>query len=484
MIRPCGTLTIKNNFVTSIKTKLFVLVPDGVSLRNFAYTNFYKLAEQRGIDLVFWHHTPFDLKNLEFKELKLKQPQLYWLSTILKNSKKRIELKQFIKRENDSIYYEYLFPLSYKGLKNAIRSVLTLLVTFIFNSEHGLKFIRTMLNRLEQRTTYYNQCKETLIEHNPDFIFCTSQRSVLAIAPMQAAKNLGIPTMSFVYSWDNLPKATLDVTADYYAVWSEHMKQELLHYYHFVSDNQIMVTGTPQFECHYDKALLMSKSAFYSMYNLEKDRTYLCFSGDDITTSPKDELYLRDVAEALKQLNKEGHNLGLIFRRCPVDFSERYNIVLETYSDLIVPINPKWIKKGGAWDTILPLQEDMSLLANLTEHTVGVINLGSSMIFDYIAHNKPCFFMNYNYLNQNNTYKHGVYVYDYIHFRSKPNNDVVIWLNHPDDISKNILKIMTNNHHVVNAAAKWFEIINQTPYEKASNRILDSILEILKKTKD
>ena len=61
---------------------------------------------------------------------------------------------------------------------------------------------------------------------------------------------------------------------------------------------------------------------------------------------------------------------------------------------------------------------------------------------------------------------------------------MVIWLNHPDDISKNILKIMTNNHHVVNAAAKWFEIINQTPYEKASNRILDSILEILKKTKD
>lgn len=470
--------------MTSVKPKIFVLIPDGVSLRNFAYTNFCKLAEGKGFDVVFWHHTPFNLKRLGFKELTLKAPKLHWFTTVLKNSKKRIEIKRFVKRENDSIYYEYLFPQSYKGLKNLLRNLLSNMITFIFNSERGLQFIRMAINRLEQRTKYYNSCKEALIQHQPDFVFCTSQRSVLAIAPMQAAKNLEIPTMSFVFSWDNLPKATLDVTADYYAVWSEHMKQELLYYYHFVSDNQIKVTGTPQFEFHYDKALLMSKSAFYSMYDLEKDRTYLCYSGDDVTTSPKDELYLRDVAEAIKQLNKDGHNLGLIFRRCPVDFSDRYDEFLEEYSGLIVPINPQWVKKGGAWDTILPLQEDMSLLTNLAEHTAGVINLGSSMVFDYVAHNKPSFYMNYNYLNQNNIYKQGVYVYDYVHFRSKPNNDVVAWLNHPSEIPEVIDETLKNNQRVVNAARQWFETINQTPPEKASNRILDCILEVLNKTKD
>jgi hypothetical protein len=470
--------------VTSVKYKIFVLIPDGVSLRNFAYTNFCKLAESKGFDVVFWHHTPFNLENLGFKELKLNAPKLHWLNTILKNSKKRIEINRFAKRENDTIFYEYLFPQSYKGMKNLVRNVLTDIVAFIFSSERGLRFIRLTINRLEQHTKYFKSCKKILIQYQPDFILCASQRSMLAIAPIQAANNLNIPTMSFVFSWDNLPKATLDVTANYYAVWSEHMKQELLHYYHFVSDKQVKVTGTPQFECHYNKELLISKSKFYEIHNLEKNRTYLCFSGDDVTTSPKDELYLRDVAEALKKLNKRGYHLGLIFRRCPVDFSERYEKVLDTYSDLIVSIDPKWEKMGGAWDTILPHKEDLPLLANLAEHTVAVINLGSSMVFDYVAHKKPSFYMNYNYLNPNNTLKKGVYVYDYVHFRSKPNKDVVTWLNHPNDIADVIHETLNNNQKIVDTASKWYEKINQKPPEKASVRILDQIIEILNKNKD
>jgi hypothetical protein len=35
------------------------------------------------------------------------------------------------------------------------------------------------------------------------------------------------------------------VETDYYFVWSSHMKQELLYYYPYINDDQIIITGTP-----------------------------------------------------------------------------------------------------------------------------------------------------------------------------------------------------------------------------------------------
>ena len=81
-------------------------------------------------------------------------------------------------------------------------------------------------------------------------MFCASQRSIAMVAPMEAAKELKILTVCAVFSWDNLPKATLVVEADHYLVWSEHMAQELANYYPFTSASQVHITGTPQFENH------------------------------------------------------------------------------------------------------------------------------------------------------------------------------------------------------------------------------------------
>jgi len=421
------------------------------------------------------------LDTLGFKQIQLKQPKLHWFTTILKDVRKRIEISRFIKRSKDKIYKNYLFPLKFTGVKTSIKSLIIKAITFCFDSESGLRFVRKNINFFETKTSYFSDCKSLLEIEQPDLVYCTSQRTALAIAPLLAAKQLEIPTICFVFSWDNLPKATLDVTSQYFHVWSQHMKQELLHYYPFVKDSQVKVTGTPQFEPHYSDQNVVSKADFYNKYQLDSNKTYLCFSGDDVTTSPKDQLYLKDVAKAIRELNYNGHQLGLIFRRCPVDFSNRYDSVISEYKDVIIPIEPIWKKKGGKWDTILPMPEDLKLLTNLANHTAAVINLGSSMVFDFVIHKKPCFYMNYNYLNASNFLEFGVYVYNYVHFRSKPNDNVVTWLNHPDEISKNILSTLSNNSSIVESANHWYTKINMHPPELASARILESIDNIITK---
>lgn len=461
--------------MTKEKLKIFILLADGVSLRNFAYTNFYKKGVDLGYDIVFWNNTVFNLEQLGFKQEIIKNQKLHWLTTILKNARIRIELKRFTKRYNDNIYQEYIFPLSYDSLKKVIKNSCINFLSFLFNSENGLRFIRNCIHKFERQTNYYRTCKDVLETHKPDLVYCTSQRSALAIAPIQAAQQLNIPTVGFIYSWDNLPKATLDVTTHFYHVWSNYMKDELLKYYPFISEGQVKVTGTPQFEPHYDNKKIIPKEQFYERYGLKANVTYLCYSGDDITTSPKDPLYLRDIAKAVRQLNAEGYKLGLIFRRCPVDISNRYDEIISQFKDVIIPIDPIWKSFGEIWNNMLPTFDDSVLLSSLAAHSAIVVNLGSSMVFDFAIHKKPCMYMNYNYINAKNIPEQGVYVYDFVHFRSKPSDEVVYWLNHPDNIDAQIKKALNDELGCAKEASSWFEIINKHPPNDISNRIFDDL---------
>src|SRR5690606_36081699 len=229
----------------------------------------------------------------------------------------------------------YKFPFNYKGVKNTFKSLYVQGLVGLFSSEKGVEKLRKKINQLERSTSKYKYCKAQLETHKPDLIFCTTQRATQSISALLAAKDLGIPTVAFVYSWDNVPKAMQVVETDYYCVWSDLMKQQILQYYPFVKPEQVFVTGTPQFEPHYNESLKQSKEAFFKAYNLDLNKRYICFSGDDETTSPLDQFYLEDLANAVRNLNSKGYHLGIIYRKCPVDFTHRYDAVVEKNNDII-----------------------------------------------------------------------------------------------------------------------------------------------------
>ncbi|MBB4803644.1 hypothetical protein HNP37_003719 [Flavobacterium nitrogenifigens] len=460
--------------------KIFILLPDGVGLRNFAFSNFYKLGIEKKFDITYWNNTPFDLKSLGFNEIKIKNAKSYPLTESYKNARKHIELNLNIKAENDSVYDGYRFPFSYKKLKIAVKSYLTRFFITIYNSEKGLKKVREKIVKNERKTAFFSQCLKALQDNKPDFVFCTNQRPLLAIAPILAAKELKIPTGTFIFSWDNLPKSTMVIETDYYFVWSEHMKSELLKYYSYVNQNQIFVVGTPQFESHFDSESILDKIQFFNEYDLDFNKKYICYSGDDFVTCPDDPQYLSDTADAIRKLNQENNNsLGIIFRRCPVDFSGRYNAVLQKNKDLITAIDPVWKNIGEDWDTILPTKEDVKLLSNTIFHSEMVVNLGSSMVFDAACFKKPCAYINYDVKNKIDADWSVSKIYKYVHFRSMPNKDAVVWLNSSDEIADQIKQILKQSDQIVENAQEWFKIINQHPAEDSSDRIWEAITEIL-----
>ncbi|GAB2778880.1 hypothetical protein GCM10010465_26900 [Actinomadura fibrosa] len=430
-----------------------------------------------GWEVVFWNQTPFDLKHLDYKEIKL-EGKVRPSTDILKKAKITAELDHFTKKLNDPIYQLYKFPDSKSGLKSRVKSGLVDFLVKTHTSEKGLQRLRKKMKVSERKGSFYANCKKLLEQENPDLILCTNQRPVNAIAPLTAAQDLGIPTASFIFSWDNLPKATMVVETDYYFVWSEHMQKEMITYYPKLRKEQIFVTGSPQFEPHFDKRLLKTREEFFNEYGLDITKEYICFSGDDITTSPNDPEYLNDIAEAVTKLNHEGHKLGVLFRRCPTDFSNRYGNVLRRHSKLIVPIKPKWEKLGGEWNTVLPTQEDVQLQINTIAHSRAVVNVGSSMVFDFSIFNKPCLYLNYivdqNQVKNWNPQK----VYSFVHFRSMPSINSVIWLNSKEEIPSKITEALTKGKDYAIWANSWFKIINTTPPNEASIRIWNKINEL------
>lgn len=457
--------------------KVFVFFPDGVGLRNFAFTDFKCIGEQMGFDITYWNNTVFSLKdNLGFNEVKIENHQIHPLTPLYTRARKRVELNVSEQKFNDPVYPTYKFPFNYKGLKNSLKSVYTKLLIAQYNSEKGVERIRAKINALERKNPKYAYCKAQLQEHQPDLVFCTTQRATQSISALLAAKDLGIPTAAFVYSWDNVPKAMQVVETDYYFVWSEHMKREVLQYYPFVKEDQVFVTGTPQFEPHFDDSLVKSRDTFFAENNLDVNKKYICFSGDDETTSPLDQYYLEDLAIAVRSLNNKGENLGIIYRKCPVDFTTRYDKVVKDYSDVIVKIDPIWKQVGKQWNQVLPAKEDFEMLVNVCYHSEMVTNVCSSTVFDFVAHNKPCIYYNYEQPQLKKGIRDIGQNYKYVHFRSMPTKEAAVFCETKSQLEAKVKAVLDGKLTNVPVGKEWFKIIaGETP-----NASSEKIWEVIK----
>ncbi len=455
--------------------KILLLLPDGVGLRNFAFSSFVNEGEKREFEITFWNATPFVLKELGYHEVRL-GGKINPNTDLLKRARKEIELNAFESKTSNPIFSKYRFAPKTKTFKQKIKN--TLVKWYTWKYKNNLTGLRTQLQQSERQSPYYKQCLATLKQEQPVLVFCTNQRPVNAIAPLKAAQDLGIPTATFIFSWDNLPKATMVVETDYYFVWSAHMKSELLQYYPYIQAHQIIVTGTPQFEMHFDTALKQSREAFCEAHQLDPGKKYLCFSGDDVTTSPHDPQYLNDVAETVRQLNKQQDSWRILFRRCPVDFSNRFEEILQTYETEIYPLPPLWKKMGTGWNTVLPTLEDNALLLNTVAHSELVINVGSSMVFDAVCHQTPCAYIAYN--PEERVLQKDIHsIYKYIHFQSMPAKPPIFWLRNEKELPTILATLDLNKKEIIEAAQTWFQTINQHPAQNASEQIWEGIDKII-----
>ena len=440
------------------KKRILLLFPDGVGIRNYLYSDVFKNTDA---ELILYHSfdqkTIEDIKNTTGIEKDVVIPK-YSESVKEKFLRELIclcRLKQnAVQLGNPTILTNW--NTNHKKLsKKVFYKVIELVSLFTKNYNTILK-LEQMHQKTIRNNSFYQKVTRQFQEIKPDIIFCSHQRAVQAGPIFEAASDLGIKTTTVVFSWDNLPKARMAVKADKYLVWSDYMKKELSFYYPEISEEDIWVTGTPQFEFYKDKGLIQTKEAFFSQYDLDHNKKIICFSGDDTKTSPDDPKYLNDIAEEITKANLD-KDFQILLRRCPVDLSNRFDIVIRKYPNLIKVADPLWeFNNDKDWTAVYPSLEDISLLVNTVYYSEFVVNVGSTMAFDFFMFDKPCVFINYDQQDQTDSDWSVKTIYEFQHFKSMPNKQAVFWLNNKEEI---VAIINSYPNFDLNPMQDWAEII-------------------------
>lgn len=439
--------------------KILLLFPDGVGIRNYLYSDVFKGMEE---ELVLFH--AFDTKTEQAVKYITAIQNMLSIPKYTESLKEKFlreliclaRLKYNAKLVNNSSILTN-WKSNHKGVFK------TLFYKFIEITSDGFSSYKRIL-KLEKRyqktirnSSFYNEVRETLVAIAPKKLFCSHQRGVQCAPIFAAAQDLGIETITVIYSWDNLPKARMALKADKYLVWSDYMLQELKLYYPEINSKQIFVTGTPQFECYQQTENIIPKEEFYNRYNLDIHKKIICYSGDDVLTCPDDPQYLADIADELIKNNLDA-DYQILLRRCPVDISRRFDAVISKYPDLIKQAPPFWnFESNSSWTTIYPLPEDVKLLVSTAYYSDIVVNLGSTMAFDFGMFKKHCIYINYDQEYKVNPDWSVKWIYKLQHFKSMPNTEAVLWWNSKKSLVS-LIESFKSDYDIENIQ-RWSKII-------------------------
>jgi hypothetical protein len=371
--------------------KLALLVPDGVGVRNFLLGSFLQQIDAKTkVDIfhaipdavldpirrehagnVCWHQLlPYRRNEAALiLQTALGYAHMYWADTMAMRRVRSTPARGTWKQKTLTHTTKILGRISGGPLRMRLLDRLHYAVA----------------DRLPQ-VDHYKRVFERI---QPSVLFCTNQRPSIVVPAILAARSLGIPTATFIFSWDNLTsKGRITAPFDHFFVWSIHMQEELLRYYPGISAEHVHVVGTPQFEPYADTNLLWSKEEFFRRIGADIDRPLLCYSCGDPGTCPEDQEHIRVLLELVRAGRIRG-NPQVIVRPVPVEDGRRYYKVRATFPELIFA-QPRWAHPVPEdWSRVIPTKEDIQFLANLTKHSDLNVNLGSTMTLDFGIRDKP-----------------------------------------------------------------------------------------------
>ena len=463
-----------------------LVLPDGIGIRNFMLSGFIEqLAFMSRVTI--WHAVPQVIvatftdclpESIDWQEL----PRHHEGTPAFLMRRAKMVAQLYSQNEPGT---ETLIVDLYKHKAKGLRGLRTQFSTTVGRIVSGTNQRVLLLDRLHglfvQWNNYYQQYVDFLRREQPDIVFCSHQRSERAVPAMLAARELDIPTATFIYSWDNLPKGRMAVHADHYLVWSEHMRAEMHQYYPDVADDRIHVVGTPQFEHYFNASLIEPRAQFLSGLGMDPARPVVCFSGDDLTTSPHDPDYLEDLALAMRQAPPE-RRPQVLFRRNPTDTSDRYKRVLEAYPE-IFDVAPRWQNLSqNDWSKVVPSREDLHLLVNTVAHSDVVVNVGSTMAVDFAILDKPAVYLAYNPRSRQPDEQWSIErVYRYPHFNPMPAFDPVDWARSPDELCGVVMDAIEHTERKAQNRREWLRFLAVHPLDQASQRCVDALRDIVER---
>ncbi len=377
-----------------MKKNIGIVITDGVGFRNFLLSDFISEAKNKFNKVVILSCLPkqsyqeldLDCDIIELSEFK--EDFVNWFFRKIK------EVAHLQLHSKDNFGIKTNLDKNY-STSNTPRGIATRLIfkwTNFFKSEKCIQNYYLLQTFSFKNNKITKEYENIIKEHDLDFVFFTHQRPPFIAPIIYSAKKLRVKTCSFIFSWDNLAsKGRMAGNFDFYLVWSDLMKNELLKYYPNVLEENVEVVGTPQFEPYVLDRYNLDYDTFCSKFNIKKEKPILFYSCGDVSTSPNDNYYIETIAEAI--LNKLiCVDVNFVVRVSPAENGKRFDALVEKYP-FITWNYPKWISYNEchqeSWSQRVPTVEDVFNLKSLLANCDVSINMLSTMSLDAMFFHKP-----------------------------------------------------------------------------------------------
>ena len=372
---------------------LGIVITDGVGFRNFVLSTFLDEAAHSFHKIVLFSGLP----KTAFPELDTAKFTIVELPVFTETKKnwfwrKLKEVAHLQKHKaNPGIADNYEMNKTQSWSPHGILVRLVYSISALFHQEKTILHYEKLQEQSFAGDSVVKHYRKLLKQHQPDVLFFTHQRPPFIATLVYWAKRLQIPTASFIFSWDNLAsKGRMAATFDYFLVWSELMKNELLRFYPYTKPAAVSVVGTPQFEPYVLPDYKLSDFNFYETFGLNSEEKIICYSCADATIGPNDPLVIATLAEGIR--NGAVKPCQLLVRTSPAEDESRFAETKAKYPE-IKWNHPKWkLTREGhpePWSQRVPTREDLSMLKAILKHCDLNVNMLSTMSLDFMLFEKP-----------------------------------------------------------------------------------------------
>ncbi len=290
-----------------------------------------------------------------------------------------------LKSVSTKIEYRYLFQ-AFRFRKKLSKIKGSFLEKFNRLSRPGyIKNLIAQEEKLIQMQPGYDTIKEWLHQLNLHAYFTATPFLLSSELVGRLCKNAGLPVFAAICSFDNVTKRGWPaIFFDHYIIWNKYNKAELQRINPLLKDEQISITGAPQFDAHILRSNHLSKEKWLQALGLPADKKIILYGGGPSKLLPYETQYLKHLKVALEK--GEIKNAVLLFRSHPLDDLQRW--VDEVGESEYIFYDSAPTGKENRDYTNVTIADIEKLIATL-KFTDIHINLCSTMTVDGSIFNKP-----------------------------------------------------------------------------------------------
>lgn len=309
-----------------------------------------------------------------------------------------------------------------------------------FANRPGLR----ILSRTERMSSFLLRSTQQYLdlykEIRPSLVFNGSHiHSRNAIQAVQAAQWLGIPTATFIFSWDNLTsQGRITLPYNYFLVWNESIKRQLLEMYSWVQPENVFVTGTPQFDFHFRDEFYLSREEYCKRIGSDADRPFVFYATGMANHMPGEPEIVEAIADMLADSARFPDRPQLMVRVYAKDTTGRFDELKQRRPDILfphVPWNPSWLT---------PKSEDSLMLVNVLRHCALGINVASTLSLELCMFDKPVINVGFNPPSVKKEILSYSDYYEFDHYRPVVDSGAVCIARSPGEMKEMMARYLRN----------------------------------------